>query len=218
MFWKYFNYALKKDKTIIAIAALVLLIASALFIGLFIGNYKIDQWSNIIDPIVTLITVSTALLVYFSNSKKDWENSLEKRLTVHFEWNGKFLMTCHEAYLSNESDIRAWGQTIGSQMTKNTSLKFYPFISENKKSNNIFYDEKINQEYKLYEVTFHLINIDEQTKEDKQPDLKSKYLVWWENNDKSHGNKEVWFNEQPTLPKSIDEAIAELERQATQNS
>lgn len=211
MFWKSLIYSIKKDFLIICIAFVTLLTASIVFIGLYIANHDISLWSDVIDPLITIITVSTALLVYYNNSKTDWENNLEKRLTVHFELDEKYIMTCHEAYLSNESDIRAWGQTIGSQMTKKTSLDFYPFITHHKYK--ILYDEIAKEYYKLFEVTFHFINIADQIKEDKQPNLKTKYLVWWDNNDKSHGNKEVWFDEQPTSPKSIEEAISEYEKQ-----
>lgn len=112
-------------------------------------------YDHIIGPLITMLTFFTALLLGVYNIFSEWKNSLEKRLTVFFIYyypaNGSdvgkdsmqndfikkhnlkpdtpyCLMICEEASLSDEGDIRAWGQQLGRQIEDGT-LGFYPFYT-----------------------------------------------------------------------------------------
>jgi hypothetical protein len=56
--------------------------------------------------------------------RRAWEEYLPNRLTIHFYYNGREVMRCEKAHLTNESDIRALGQQIGMQMAGGTMLSF----------------------------------------------------------------------------------------------
>lgn len=218
----YFFFEVIKKRFPFLFGIIIVVIAIVFSLLLFTGIISNDKWAKIFDPAITIFTLLVASFTTAYTAYIDWLNNLEKRLTVHFKNNNRFICTCYEAYLPNESDIRAWGQTIGAQMFGITFLHFYPFLTQ-KQDHKPRYDSIDKIYYKLFEVTFHLKDMEnwENWKSPKGADkpnnnLLEKYLVWWENNDKSHGNKAVYFNEQPLSPKSIDEAIIELEKQ-TQN-
>lgn len=201
-----FNFYLKKNK-----GMLFFILGSFLLIGFMTAWGKVAMpmaFTNFWDALFGLLGVLLTVGLTIIYAAKEWRDSLEKRLTVHFEYKGKYIMTCHEAYLASEGDIRAWGQQIGFQMTNKTQLDFYPYLSQ--KNPETAYDTNLKIHFMKYEVTFHLRTIETQVKQ--MPDFKTQYLVWWENTDKTSENQFVWFKTQPTKPATIQEVITEKEK------
>lgn len=211
--YKYFiNYLFTKKME--WVITTIFLVISIVFIfnalnfnnnGFFTKRRVWDKW---FDPGISLFTALVAIFIALQNTFRDWNESLTKRLTVHFVFGEKYIMTCHEAFLSSEGDIRQWGQQIGRQMDDDENLSFYPFITPIKKSKK--FDSISKEVFKPYEVVFYLKAIPT-----KNNELRNKYLVWWDNSDRTAGNKAVYFNEQPKVAKTIDEAEAELNEQKT---
>ncbi|MGB1243215.1 MAG: hypothetical protein ACPG49_11880 [Chitinophagales bacterium] len=113
----------------------------------------LDWWENWLDPIIGVGTIFVAWFVWFGNASQERVENLPKKLTVRFYHKGNLILLCENAYLSDEGDIRAWGQQIGSQMCHKNHLDFKPFIRENPIQKQ--YDKEGNS-YLLYEVIFYL--------------------------------------------------------------
>lgn len=198
------------------VAMLILIAVGILIVGYLTSWQAKNGFSNFWNSVFGLLGVLVTFGLTIFYVLKEWQDSLEKRLTVHFKLKDKYLMTCHEAYLSSESDIRAWGQQIGGQMSKVRFLNFFPYISGQDVI--VEYNKDLNKFYTKYEVTFYLTEkIEDIVKE--SPDLKTQYLVWWENDDKTAQNKSIWFDKQPTKPATVQDAIAkEIEIKTLQNA
>ncbi len=213
--YRYFIKYLVTKKISWVIITILLIMGIVLFFNLLNFNTegfftKRRIWDKWFDPGIGLFTALVTIFIALQNTYSDWNNSLPKRLTVHFVYEDQFIMTCHEAFLSGEADIRQWGQQIGSQMAGEL-LSFYPFISSAKESNR--YDITLKEVFKPYEVIFYLKTIPNANKK-----LADKYLVWWDNTDKTKGNKHVYFSSQPSKYKSIKDAENELVLQKEQSS
>ena len=116
-----------------------------------------NWWTNWLDPIVGMFTFLVALGVWWTHNLRNWEDQLPKRLTIHYEFNGKEVMRCEEVYLSSEGDIRPWAQQLGSQMSGSQRLQFEPFLKEEKAT--IEFDGIERKFYKLHTVTFYLTKL-----------------------------------------------------------
>lgn len=93
-------------------------------IGL-IRNILHHKWIwGTFDPIAGLGTLILSLFVLYNQGKAKYFDSLEKRLSVEFSFNGDVIMKIKEAYLSGESDIRAWAQQLGGRQLAGRDLKF----------------------------------------------------------------------------------------------
>lgn len=126
-------------------------------------NLILDSvFAPLLDPFIALGTF--VLAIYLGWQKRN--DNLEKRITVHFKIKDsktgefKYLLTCHEAFLAGESDIRSWSQQIGSQMTGERYLDFYPYMEE---TSSVTKEKKVvdgkveeGKRIKLHEVTFFL--------------------------------------------------------------
>lgn len=75
-------------------------------------------------------TLVVAMAIWVGELHQDWTASLPKRLTVRFLHGGRTVMSCEDAYLAGEADIRQWGQQIGRQMNGNENLAFSPFLRQ----------------------------------------------------------------------------------------
>lgn len=206
------NYSLfirqNKNKGLIigAVVVVASLLVSLVVVLSNTANLKCF-YDPIVDPIVAIGTAIIALLLWFFQSKKNWEESLPKKLTVHFMYNGKCQLSCYEAYLSGAADIRMWSQQIGSQMIGQGMLSFYPYIDSKlpriTKSHEI-QDGSPTEDIVLYEVTFYLRN----NNFDKRHDIEDKYVIWLDNSTKNGSeNFELRQDEQPVEPLSIMKAI-----------
>jgi len=92
-----------------------------------------EIWGKNIDPVISFATLLVAFSVWLSEAKTAWENSLPKKLTVIFFFDGAEVMRCNYAHLDHEADIRNLGQQIGLQMSGVKKLDFYaPNIKRDK--------------------------------------------------------------------------------------
>jgi hypothetical protein len=163
---------------------------------LLLSAVPLDTWWNgRLDPFSGTLTFILAFVIYIQNTINQWEDDLPKKLTVHFKYNDKYVLTCHEAYLAAEGDIRAWGQQIGQQMTSGTYLNFFPYL-DNKKP------VPLGNKFMLYEVTFYLRDT-----KFKREDIDGKYVVWIENDPNSPINKEYCLPEYGEKICSYQEAL-----------
>ncbi len=121
-------------------------------VGLFILLRYQTGWWEWFEPFLTLLTLGTAVYVLYTQLRREWQEYLPNRLTVHFYYSGQEVMRCEKAYLANESDIRPLAQQIGMQMAENTQLKF-------KAPQVVISPPQLNKEarYIHYEAIIHLL-------------------------------------------------------------
>lgn len=178
-------------------------------LSVFLYHYIIkakysDPMSDFIDPFFSTVTAALALVIWLRDSYHTWKNNLPKRLSFHFKLKEEYVLTCHKAFLSGESDIRAWSQQIAKQMCGNENLDFLPYIQLEKKD--IEKDE--DGLYTHYIATFYLSKLNTYLTQNNG------YIVWWENNPKTPENKSVCFNSRPLIPASEIDAEAEFRSKA----
>lgn len=77
-----------------------------------------NDWWNWIEPLLAFLILGATLTAWYMDSRQEWEENLEKRLTVHFSYRDRQIMCCEYAHLAGESDIRQLAQQIGAQMSK----------------------------------------------------------------------------------------------------
>jgi hypothetical protein len=117
----FWQFVWREVKQRITIGLLVLLVA--LFALPSLRPRPADWW-DWIDALISLLTLGTAFFIWMGQLRRAWEEYLPNRLTIHFYYNGREVMRCEKAHLTNESDIRALGQQIGMQMAGGTMLSF----------------------------------------------------------------------------------------------
>ena len=146
----------------------------------------LNWWAKWADPIVGMGTFLLALLIGLLQFRDDWEESLEKRLTVIFKYQDREVMVCKKAHLTAEGDIRQLGQQIGGQMS-NSRLKF--------KANSIV-SQRLGvapnefQKGKFilhYQVEFELTELPNNT-------FQSMNLIWHEPDNTNLDKLEEWIN------------------------
>lgn len=125
------NYILANKKLIIIFIIVLLgLICLAIFLdkNVLVNEqnqplYDITtQYTTIIDPTVSLLTVVVTVFLVWLNYNQEAINKLPLTLTAHFKYKGNYILSCKEAHLSGIHDIRAMGQQIGRQMSLNSNL------------------------------------------------------------------------------------------------
>ena len=177
----YWKFILKKRHFILW--GLLLFVVLAIFVGFTnqevaegeTPNFfqELSWWADWIDPIIGLGIFIVTLLIGAIQLIEDWEDNLEKRLTVFFIYGENPVMICENAFLSSESDVRALGQQIGSQMAGTRDLKFRPF--------NIRYSAPKAQKgeyggfFLFYQVKFYLNDIKNITQLEQQFNTNCKY-------------------------------------------
>lgn len=173
-----------------------------IFLGIVLwGDYhynnaqlKESLFDYFLDPWIGIGTFVLAMIIGYQNLQREWEENLPKKLTVHFKLDDKYVFTCYEAFLADESDIRTWGQQIGKQMNDGGNLVFYPFIDSKK-------TKIINNEYKRYEVVFHLMKSNF-----------TSYKFWWDNDSKTgNTNQQITCAELVKTP--FNDYIATFEKE-----
>jgi len=174
---------------------------------------SLDSWyTHYFDPIISILTVVIAIIIWIFQQYNYWKESLPKRLTVHFLYENKSVLSCYEAYLSGTSDVRAWSQQIGAQMTDVQHISFYPYIdSPNPEIRKSQYEKDQKGRFidiMLCEATFYLKNDNFINSQEivKRPEIIGKYTVWLDNNKVTPGNVEIIFSQRKDKPLTIEEA------------
>ena len=173
---------------------------------------SLDSWyTHYFDPIISILTVVIAIIIWIFQQYNYWKESLPKRLTVHFLYENKSVLSCYEAYLSGTSDVRAWSQQIGAQMTDVQHISFYPYIdSPNPEIRKSQYEKDQKGRFidiMLCEATFYLKNDNFINSQEivKRPEIIGKYTVWLDNNKVTPGNVEIIFSQRKDKPLTIEE-------------
>jgi len=110
-------------------------------------------WSWI-DPVAGIMTFITTLAIFWFQARKNWEDSLEKQLSVdyfHID-DSNHLASVQNAYLAGEGDVRAWAQALGGQMMG--QLDFDMNWDDPKPK--IVFDSKQKHYIKHYQVLIYL--------------------------------------------------------------
>lgn len=85
-----------------------------------------DQWWNAWEPIVTILTLAVAIIIWWVETVEAWERQLPKRLRVFFVHGEgaikKPVMVCEDAVLVGDSDVRNWAFQLGKQMNQGKDL------------------------------------------------------------------------------------------------
>lgn len=142
-------------------------------------------WWNWLEPVVGVGTLGVALAVWLGELRQDWENSLLKRLTVNFLYQGREYMRCEGAYLAGEADIRAWGQQLGSQMAGSPLLRFQPNILQ--QPGTVTRDRYTGSHYMHYRVTFFLTQLPHPHRDSSGEILNARELAFF-----TQGRQCVW--------------------------
>lgn len=143
-------------------------------------------WAKWLDPLLGTAVFLLTLVIGWTQLRDDWEESLEKRLTVIFKYQEREAMLCKKAYLSDEGDIRNLGQQIGSQMADNRDLKFKANDIQSRKIGVEANPFKKGKFLMHYEVVFELIALPNDTFGDKN-------LIWHEPDNTSLDNLYEWL-------------------------
>ena len=166
----HFLYFITKNrKSINFIFGTFLIIATILWVNFttkkeLLFNDIDSWWGGWGDPILGVSTFLIALVIWLTNIAKDWEERLDKKVSVSYllvSDNNREVIRCENAFLAHEGDIRNWGQSLGQQtIGKNTQNRLVYFDY----SNTIKMDSpevvKNNSEfYKHYTATFFLKNL-----------------------------------------------------------
>jgi len=160
---------MKKKRGTIYFIMIVLVVITLLISPFSISPIK-TWWTNWIEPIISMTTLTIAAFVWLGESMEDWEDSLPKKVTVSFFFKDKEVMRCERAYLAGESDIRAWGQQLGGQMAGVQFLSLDPLIQQ--KPGEVIRDSETQEIIKLYSVSFVLTALPEKKTEDNAANKK----------------------------------------------
>jgi len=133
----------------------------------------LNWWAKWADPILGMGTFLLALLIGLLQLREEWEESLAKRVTVIFKYEGREVLLCKKAHLTAEGDIRNLGQQIGGQMAKVRFLDFKANDIESKRLG-VFKNEFSKKKYFVhYQVEFELTTL-------PTPKFKTHNLIWHE--------------------------------------
>lgn len=122
--WRVLTYAIGHQKLRIGImTAFIVLVALGAFfwseLQLPSGSKDtpegIIEWLLNAQTILGIGTLLVALFVWIGEIEKNWEESLPKRLSVFFFWEGKPLIVCRYVWLAGKDEIRIWGQQVAVQ-------------------------------------------------------------------------------------------------------
>ncbi|MEO6542213.1 MAG: hypothetical protein ABIN74_14520 [Ferruginibacter sp.] len=161
----------------------------------FKKSYSPDLVTDIMN-FITLLTFIAALFIGWFEAREEFESGLLKLLSVRFLVNGKLVMVCKRAGLSHDTDIRAWVQQIGIQMT-GQNLKFttgiqpsvyklrtYKYKGKKRKFKCFYYELELKEIKINHEVKDKIKEVAKQTELDiinkkaNEEINASKYLVW----------------------------------------
>ena len=142
-----------KKRQSLGLIALLLILGIAYSHRWSNGHTFWDHFWEWIDPVAGIGAFIITLVILYNQARELWEDSLEKRLTVHYIYNRNEIATVENAYLAGESDIRQWAQSLGKQM-----FGYFSFDmnwDDDKKKNRIIKKDKEGY-YMHYEVTIYL--------------------------------------------------------------
>lgn len=137
-----------------------------------LSGFFVNFWDPIFSVFSTLLVIGLTIIYV----KKEWKNSLNKELVVHFTHNKKYVFSCYGVNLLPNADMRTLAQQIGRQMNGNQNLELNPSVNLIKSEVIRVKDTngKENKWIKYNEIQMALT---------KKPEHVSFYKVWNLNND-----------------------------------
>ncbi|SFP83078.1 hypothetical protein [Parafilimonas terrae] len=206
-FRRNFQFAIKHYKRELKIGLLVLFVTIVIvFLSWSLGESFSNFYSAYIDTVISISTLVVGIGLWFAYLDKRRTESLSKKLTVHFKYDKKYIMSCFEAYLSSEADIRQWAQQIGAQISKERQLSFYPYITSLEPKENPANKENNIHSFMHYEITIYLRELPTTNP------LLEKHYVFWIQDDVSLGYKQGSLDEHPTEPLSKEQAYNHIKK------
>lgn len=157
---------------------------------------ELGWWAEWFDPLIGMGIFITTIWIGYIELRQDWEESLEKRLTVVFKYKERKILTCEKAYLTSEADIRALGQQIGAQMA-HVWLDFEANTIKIQKEE-ILLNPTTNQYYAHYTVEYRLRRLPIIDKRTKPEDIKhiqrfeKENLLWLSPEEQLNTTKDIW--------------------------
>jgi hypothetical protein len=149
----------------------------------YISKHVINAhaYLSALDPVIGFATFIIAIVLWGESTYRDYYESIEKRITIQFDFDGRPLLICENAILHNINDARAWAQQVGAQMCGGSrNLKFEPFYD--------LQDQGIvsteGKKYRFFKITFKFLEfpvLENRTDEEKakfQNNLKKGSLIW----------------------------------------
>lgn len=119
------RFAFKRGKYLwIAVSLLTAVFLLSSLTSWITWDEIISFWSGQLDPLIGLITLVVAFLVWWGEARQDWLDQLPGKLTAVFTFDDRVVMRCERANLVSESDIRGMVQQLGRQMNGNRDLRF----------------------------------------------------------------------------------------------
>lgn len=116
-----FVFAARRQRASLVLALVVMV--AVLFSALCWGGWS-GFW-NVVDPTLTLATFATAVIVWMSEARQDWERSRPLQVTAEFRLAGAVMLRCERAPLLEEGP-RPWAQQLGRQMNGGRDLLLWP--------------------------------------------------------------------------------------------
>jgi hypothetical protein len=152
--------------------ALLVFLSLAVLAFLVPASHQTFAW---LDPIVGVATLVFAVFLWLNGLRREWRDSLPKRLTVYFRYKGGDALVFRNILLFNESDARAWSQQIARQKAGG-DIEFEPFFRFTDKGVSTTKDR--TSTYKNYEMIYFLSNIPPQLKTELGYDDATKAIKW----------------------------------------
>jgi hypothetical protein len=88
-------------------------------------------FSKFWDPFLGIAGTLITLGLTFYYVSRQWKESLEKKLIVHFEnANGDYIASCYNVNILPNGELRALGLQVGQQMLSTQQVKFNPSVVE----------------------------------------------------------------------------------------
>lgn len=211
-----FQYTLKKYGGVALSILLILAFLVALFGYYEPTNIGALRWTQVIDPVISIVALILPVLLTLYFIYQEWTNSLDKKLIVHFtiyqEGKKEYVFSCYNVNLLPGGDMRSLGQQIGSQMGKNTFLHFNPSIKPVRKGlEQIVTKYGERQWIFYYEIEFILFS--EVVDKDHPDTHLGRYLVWNNFDEKilswrTHPRPTLAFHQLPEVKLNLSELLS----------
>jgi hypothetical protein len=146
-------------------------------------NNKVElgkRWAFVFDPTFTVFSLIIPIILGFLLLYKEWEESLDRKLIVHFSIVNKinkckeYVFSCYNVNLLHGTDMRAISQQIGSQMGDGVQLRFNPSVKPIEETTILIKNHSNKSEWIKYSEIEFLLNSEPSTISKNE----QSYLVW----------------------------------------
>lgn len=150
---KALPYIHKTSKSQLIIAGIVIVAGLCTFIyNYFFLHFSFkEQWANWIEVYATAALIFISITIWYNEKVENWRDSLPKKLKIQYFLKGDLenpYCTVLNAPLTQEGDIRQWGQSIAKTILnkkETVNVNFYGYEI----SNGIISEDRKTVEYLL---------------------------------------------------------------------